>query len=282
MPERMDIDVLRTLKAIHDYGGVTRAAEQLSLTQSAVSHKIRRFEDSLGCRLLRRKPGAGLFTQDGKHLLTYAEKILSIHDEALQGIKKPELKGRIRLGITEELVSAGFSAVLARFGRLYPGVRVTTRVEQSLVLDEMLAESALDMVVMQVFEHAVRPADQMLQKDRLLWVKSIDYVIDDPGRIPFIAFDQNCFYRQWAAREFAGSEQILDVILECASNEGVCSAVSAGMGLALIAERHLRSDMEIVELRQPPAIAFVVRIGPQTVVAPVEALRDDVVRSLSI
>ena len=53
MSQRMDIDVLRTLKAIQDHGGVTRAAEHLALTQSAVSHKIRRFEDSLGCQLLR-------------------------------------------------------------------------------------------------------------------------------------------------------------------------------------------------------------------------------------
>ncbi len=281
MSQRMDIDVLRTLKAIQDHGGVTRAAEHLALTQSAVSHKIRRFEDSLGCQLLRRKPGTGLFTQDGKHLLTYAEKILSIHDEALLGINKPALKGRIRLGITEELVSAGLSAVLARFNRLYPGVRVTTRVEQSLVLDELMTRSALDMVVMQVFDKDVRADDRVLQTDRLVWVRSIDYQFVDSSRIPFIAFDQNCFYRQWAAAEFAGSEQALDVILECASNEGVCSAVSAGMGIALIAERHLRPDMEIMELRSPPPIAFVVRTGSKQSSSPIDALSDDVIRSLS-
>ena len=72
MTERLDIDVLRTLKAIQDHGGVTRAADHLSLTQSAVSHKIRRFEHVIGCQLLRRKPGKGLFTVDGKQLLAYA------------------------------------------------------------------------------------------------------------------------------------------------------------------------------------------------------------------
>ena len=89
MADRLDIDMLRTLKAIHDHGGVTRAAEQLSLSQSAVSHKIRRFEDGIGCQLLRRKPGQELFTSDGKHLVSYAEKIISIHDEALLEINKP-------------------------------------------------------------------------------------------------------------------------------------------------------------------------------------------------
>ena len=44
MSNRLEIDVLRALKAVHDMGGVSRAAETLSLSQSAVSHKIRRLE----------------------------------------------------------------------------------------------------------------------------------------------------------------------------------------------------------------------------------------------
>lgn len=49
---RLDIDGLRALRAIKLHGGVTRAAEALGLTQSAVSHKVKRMETSLGCELL--------------------------------------------------------------------------------------------------------------------------------------------------------------------------------------------------------------------------------------
>ena len=72
----------------------------------------------------------------------------------------------------------------------------------------------------------------------------VDFEMPADGRIPFIAFDQNCFYRQWAAKELAGSDKKLDVVLECASNEGVTAAILAGMGVALIAERHLHPGME--------------------------------------
>ena len=280
MTDRLDIDILRTLKAIQDHGGVTRAAEHLSLTQSAVSHKIRRFEQAIGCQLLRRKPGQGLFTNDGKHLVAYAEKIISIHDEALLGINKPALKGRIRLGITEEMVSVGLAGVLGRFGRLYPGVSVRTLVEQSLVLQEGLDRSLLDMAVMQVFEHEVETDDQVVQEDRLLWVKSVDYEMPDEKRFPFIAFDQNCFYRQWAAKELAGSDKQLDVVLECTSNEGVRSAILAGMGVALIAERHLRAGMEILDIVQPPNIVFVIRTSKANPGEHLVALRDDISNSL--
>ena len=66
---RLDIDALRALRAIQQHGGVTRAAEALGLTQSAVSHKVKRLETSLDCDLLNRRAGAPMFTSAGQDLL---------------------------------------------------------------------------------------------------------------------------------------------------------------------------------------------------------------------
>jgi DNA-binding transcriptional LysR family regulator len=44
---RLDIDALRALRAIQQHGGITRAAEALGLTQSAVSHKINNWKPAL-------------------------------------------------------------------------------------------------------------------------------------------------------------------------------------------------------------------------------------------
>ena len=54
---RLEIDALRALSAIRQHGGITRAAVALGLSQSAVSHKIKRLEISLDCELLGRKSG---------------------------------------------------------------------------------------------------------------------------------------------------------------------------------------------------------------------------------
>ncbi|MFC6496344.1 LysR family transcriptional regulator, partial [Gemmobacter lanyuensis] len=80
---RLEIDALRALIAVQDHGGVTRAATALGLTQSAVSHKIKRLEISLDAELLSRRPNAPLFTPAGMDLLGYARRILGIHDEAV-------------------------------------------------------------------------------------------------------------------------------------------------------------------------------------------------------
>ena len=58
MSGKLEIDGLRALRAIAESGGVTKAADRLALSQSGVSHKIRRLEESIGCRLLSRQAGA--------------------------------------------------------------------------------------------------------------------------------------------------------------------------------------------------------------------------------
>ena len=88
---RLDIDALRALRAIDQHGGVTRAAEALGLTQSAVSHKVKRLETSLDCDLLSRRPGAQMFTRAGQDLLDYAARILGLHDEALLSLIRTRL-----------------------------------------------------------------------------------------------------------------------------------------------------------------------------------------------
>ena len=132
MTERLEIDALRALLAISTHGGVTRAAEHLALSQSAVSHKIRRLEKNLDCVLLARRAGGPVFTDAGLRLLDYARRMIDLHDEALASLAKKPLAGTIRLGMTEDTTISGVTRILGRFTRLYPEVHVSTRSSQSL------------------------------------------------------------------------------------------------------------------------------------------------------
>lgn len=259
---RLDIDALRALRAIKLHGGVTRAAEAIGLTQSAVSHKLKRLETSLGCELLDRRPGGGgIFTADGKDLLDYAEKILNLHDEALSSLAKSALEGRIMLGLTEDTTCSDLVRILGRFRRLHPNVTVKTKVRMSLALRAMLERGALDVAIVQVFSHEVRPTDVVLFRENLQWVKSRSLSLGATGPIPFLSFDDDCFYRHWALDIGQDGETDLETVFECTSAAGIVAAVEAGLGVALLSERHLRQDMEIVDgrLPAPPSLAYVVR-----------------------
>lgn len=283
MTARLDIDALRALATIADQGGVTRAAERLGLSQSAVSHKIRRLEESIDSKLLSRKPGAPLLTESGRRLLGYAERILSLHDEALQSLSKRTLSGKIRLGVTEDTTSSGLARVLARFARLHPRVSVRTHVEKSLMLQEQLKEGVIDLAVLQIFADEVQETDTEIARETLHWVKALDADLPPGGGIPFIAFDPACSFRHWAGARSETLGRRLEVVLECPSSAGVRAAVEAGMGVALLTRRHLTRAMERVDATfgPPPDVATVVRVTRERPVAAIRALAREVTREFA-
>lgn len=257
---RLEIDALRALSAIRQHGGITRAAVALGLSQSAVSHKIKRLEISLDCDLLSRKSAGPMFTAAGEDLLDYAGRILELHDEALLSLSKTPLAGRLALGLTEDTVCTDLARILGRFRRLHPNVSVRTKVRMSLVLRAMLERGELDAAIVQVFDHEVRPADVVLYREDLHWVKHPDLSLPQDGPIPFLSFDDECFYRQWAL-DVGQDDAVLETVFECSSATGIVLAVNAAMGVALLSDRHIQGEMHVVmdRLPRPPALAYVVR-----------------------
>lgn len=257
---RLEIDAMRALTAIRQHGGITRAAAALGLSQSAVSHKIKRLEVSLDCELLRRESGGPMFTTAGEDLLDYASRILGLHDEALLSLSKTPLAGRLALGLTEDTACTDLARIFGRFRRLHPNVTVRTKVRMSLVLRDMLERGELDAAIVQLFAHQVRPNDVVLYREDLHWVKHPELVIGEGCPVPFLSFDDECFYRQWAF-DIGQDIAVLETVFECSSAAGIVSAVKAAMGVALLSDRHIRGDMQIVSdwLPQPPSLAYVVR-----------------------
>lgn len=257
---RLEIDALRALAAIRQHGGVTRAANALGLSQSAVSHKIKRLEVSLDCALLGRKSGDAMFTAAGEDLLDYADRILGLHDEALLSLSKTPLAGRLALGLTEDTACTDLARIFGRFKRLHPNVSVRTKVRMSLVLRAMLERGELDAAIVQVFSHEVRPTDVVLFREGLHWVKHPELMVPEGGSIPFLSFHDECFYRQWAL-DIGQDDAVLETVFECSSAAGIVSAVNAGMGVALLSDRHIRGEMQIMtdRLPPPPSLAYVIR-----------------------
>ncbi|RED47760.1 LysR family transcriptional regulator [Aestuariispira insulae] len=282
MAERLEIDGLRALLAIASQGGVTRAADHLALSQSAVSHKIKRLEQNLDCTLLARRPGGPLFTEAGLRLLEYARRMIDLHDEALAALGRKALAGTIQLGMTEDTTSSGIARILGRFTRLYPEIKVRTRISQSLTLEDWLKDAKIDIAVMQIFKRDIRPDDLVLYEDRLYWVKSHDLTLDSQKPVPFLTFDENCFYRHWALDEGSARGQRFETVLECGSAAGIRSAALSGLGIALLNGLHLTPELDLItqELPSPPEIAYVVRAHKKSRTPPVRALIGEIEREI--
>ena len=283
MSNRLDLDSLRALKAVSDSGGVTRAADLLALSQSAVSHKIKRLEETIDCKLLNRKPGTPLLTDTGNRLLAYADRMLSLHDEALAALSRRKLVGNIRLGMTEDITGSRLARILSRFSNVFPDVTVTAHVAQSLILQEELSDETIDLAVMQVFSHDVLKSDLVLSESQLCWVKALDFPLDVSRPIPFLSYDDNCFYKNWMLDSCGQTGCRFRTVLKCTSNTGIVAAVEAGLGISIINNGHITPAMEIIEdhLPDPPGISYVLRSPPRNRSNAVEVLIQEIVREIS-
>lgn len=273
---RLDIESLRAFKTVVELGGVTRAAARLHLTQSAVSHKLKRLEERVGYPLLRRGETGVVATVEGRALLEYAERLLALHDEAVGQFRPSDVTGGLRLGLTEDAIGAGIARVLGRFARTHTKVSVSAKVDQSLVLFEEMTNERIDLAVAQVFEEDLRPTDRILWWDELVWAQSQDFGLPSRDPIPFVSFDENCFYRRWALSAVAAQTLTLKIVLDCPSIAGVRSAVRGGLGVSIINRRSLGDGLceTDMPLPMPPPVAYVARTSATTAPSPVSALAD--------
>jgi len=224
---------MRALTAIADTGGITRAAKKLNLSQSAVSHKIKRLEQRLNRNLLARIDGKTGFTRDGEKLLEYARRMVRLHDEAWTSFHQSDLSGELRLGITEDITAPDMARILSNFSNSFPNVMLTSRVAHTPELINLLDRGEIDMALIEVFESQVLESDHPLGRQQVVWLQAEDFILDD-GPIPYVTYHSECFYKNWAEQALARIDRSLRVVFECPSLEGMVNAVQNGLGIGLV------------------------------------------------
>ncbi|OSQ44560.1 LysR family transcriptional regulator [Marivita geojedonensis] len=140
---------LRTIKAIHECGGVARAADQLNITQSALSHQIKALEDQAGVELFVRRSKPMRLSAAGMRLLRLANQVLP-QVEALaaefEGLRDGS-SGRMHIAIECHACFEWLFPVLEAFRKSWPDVDVDIR--PGLAFDALpaLIKEEVDLVV---------------------------------------------------------------------------------------------------------------------------------------
>ncbi|MFT4959110.1 MAG: LysR family transcriptional regulator for metE and metH [Paracoccaceae bacterium] len=140
---------LRTIKAIHEAGGLGRAADRLNITQSALSHQVKGLEDQAGIELFVRRAKPMKLSAAGLRLLRLAEQVLP-QVEAMQeefANLRGGKSGRMHIAIECHACFEWLFPVLEAFRRSWPDVDVDIR--PGLAFDAMpaLVKEEVDLVV---------------------------------------------------------------------------------------------------------------------------------------
>ncbi len=279
---RLDIESLRTFRTVVESGSITQAAAQLNLTQSAVSWKMKRLEERLGSPLLVRDGRQMTLTELGDELLGHAEHIVTAHDDAVDSLQRSQLEGTVHLGINDELQADDVAALLARFRRRHPLVRLHVRMGLSGPIAQLVRGGDLDLALIQVLEPAAR--DRVLWTEELVWIASPTYPPDPGEPIPLVTFGPNSNYRNLMIDALRAAEIDHYVAFESESSSSVRSAVAAGFGVALINARGVTDECQRWEPPgsgiELPAASFIVRVNSRSRTTAVRTLVDDICATL--
>jgi LysR family transcriptional regulator for metE and metH len=140
---------LRTIKAIYDSGGLARAADQLNITQSALSHQIKGIEDQAGVELFVRRSKPLKLSSSGMRLLAAAETILpqvAALEAEFEGLVAGK-SGRLHIAIECHACFEWLLPVLEEFRKAWPDVDVDIR--PGLAFDALpaLRKEEVDLVI---------------------------------------------------------------------------------------------------------------------------------------
>ncbi|WP_375262212.1 LysR family transcriptional regulator [Palleronia sp.] len=140
---------LRTIKAIHDEGGLARAADRLNITQSALSHQVKNLEDQAGVELFVRRSKPLKLSPAGMRLLRAAERILpevAALEAEFAGLVAGST-GRLHIAIECHACFEWLFPVLEQFRRAWPDVDVDIR--PGLAFDALpaLQRETVDLVI---------------------------------------------------------------------------------------------------------------------------------------
>ena len=144
----MNFQNLEYFLTVASEGNITRAAEQLHVSQQALSNQISRLEQELGCRLFERKQKLEL-TYAGEQFKTSAEKILDIQRQTATELDdiSNNRRGELRIGISHTRGQAILPLILPKFSLLYPDVDLHVNEGSTHILEEHLQKGRIDVLI---------------------------------------------------------------------------------------------------------------------------------------
>jgi DNA-binding transcriptional LysR family regulator len=145
----MDTESLKAFLAVAEQQSFSLAAEQLHLTQPAVSKRIAALERQLGCKFFDRIGRNVHLTEAGQALLPQSRRILQDIKEAVRSIQdlRGDVSGRLSMGISHHIGLHRLPPILRKYSQLYPEVKLDIDFMDSEQAHQLILRGEMDLAV---------------------------------------------------------------------------------------------------------------------------------------
>jgi DNA-binding transcriptional LysR family regulator len=245
--------------AVARQGSVRKAADELFLTQPALTARLQRLEAELGASLFVRTSRGMRLTEAGHAFLPYAVRALETLADGRRQVNALEGggAGRLALGAAPAVSTYVLPAVLKRFAATHPRVAVSVKTGHSEeVLALVLADQA-DLGLVRALRHPEIESTP-LYEDRLVLVVEPRHPFSETGRIDMdalgreqlVMFDRTSSYYDLTSALFRQAGVLPIGVMELDNIEAAKKMVQEGFGVALLPLTAVTAELEVGSLRE--------------------------------
>ena len=236
MTERpLDLDAVEAFTRIAEMGSFTLAADAMRTTQAAVSLKLKRLEERLGCRLIERTPRRVQLSASGDAFLEHARELLLAHDRALAALTR--VRQRLTLGISDHVAGPELPALIARMNAQDPQLLIEIRIGSSGDLLQAYDRRELDAIVVRL--HAGRSDGKLVAEEQLGWFAAPHWQHRSGEPLALATLALPCGVRALSTRLLDDAGVRWTEAFVGGGVAAVVAAVMAGLGVAALAPRML-------------------------------------------
>ena len=258
----MSVKKYQTFQKVVETGSLTKAAEELNCTQSAVSHVIRSLEDELGVPLLERGRLGVKLTDAGERIMPAVHGLLSCHEQicqiaaSLRGLDT----GTVRIGTFTSVAVHWLPGMIKEFQADYPNVNFKLYNGDYYDVEQWLQEGSIDLGFVALPSNLQMECIPLLE-DRLMAVLPKDHPLADQEVFPvvkakgqpYISLLESSDNDARRTLEAAGVRP--DVRFTTKDDYAIIAMVEHGLGISILPELLLEGHQENVAVKplSPPS-----------------------------
>jgi DNA-binding transcriptional LysR family regulator len=252
---------IRVFRTVAQHLNFSRAAEELLLTQPAVTQQIKALEDEFGVPLFDRGGGHIALTPGGRALLPFAEKMRLLSDEAIAAVAGAygEQAGELALGASQTIAQYLLPKLVAGFRHTNPKVRITVRSGNTDEVLETLLAREIQLALIEGPEQRKDVHVEPFMEDHIVLVvpASHDWAnreiqLADLKDEPLLVREFGSGSRRVVEQALAGAGvkvKDLTISMELDSTEGLLNAVEAGLGVTFVSRWAVRNQISLGTLK---------------------------------
>ena len=250
----LDFELLRTFIAVVDNGSLTRAANQIHRSQSAVSMQIKRLESQLEQSLFERSGRGLILTHQGKSLVAYARRLLNLHDQALTELTAKDNTQHLRIGCPDDYSVKLLPALLILLRQKNPTIRLSIFTENSGRLRQAMDNNEIDLAIMTRLPDSNEGA--LIYVDQGIWVAK-NASIFDLQPLPLVLFEPSCKFHSSVIDGLDKNEISYDLVCEASHISLLAELVDRGIGVSVMPKKSVPKHLVTVEKINLPELPVV-------------------------